>query len=55
MWEDIRDDFAGHGICAPQAWIHGTAGLLGAYHPTATGHRLGYTPALTAATARLTP
>ncbi|MEU0256558.1 SGNH/GDSL hydrolase family protein [Streptomyces sp. NPDC006184] len=46
---DVRSAFAGHEICSPDPWLHSVDWLdLGeSYHPTATGHSLGYLPRLT--------
>jgi hypothetical protein len=44
---DARDAFAGHGICASQAWINSTTWpITDSYHPTANGYRYGFLPAL---------
>jgi lysophospholipase L1-like esterase len=56
---DVRDRFAGHGVCSTDptsSWINGPATPpdVGPYHPTATGYRDGYLPALDAATAAVT-
>jgi hypothetical protein len=42
--------FAGHGVCSSSPWIHGIAGLIGAYHPNANGYRYGYLAALNTVT-----
>ncbi|AYN43175.1 SGNH/GDSL hydrolase family protein [Streptomyces dangxiongensis] len=46
---DVRSAFGGHEICSPEPWLHSADWLdLGeSYHPTATGHSLGYLPLLT--------
>ncbi|WP_344028655.1 SGNH/GDSL hydrolase family protein [Pseudonocardia kongjuensis] len=50
---DVRDAFAGHGLCGAEPWINPpAAGSPAAYHPTAAGYRDGYLPALDAAAAR---
>jgi lysophospholipase L1-like esterase len=51
VFADVRAAFEGHGICARTPWVHGVSVLRPAdsFHPTATGQRLGYLPALTAA------
>ncbi|MEV1292564.1 SGNH/GDSL hydrolase family protein [Pseudonocardia sp. NPDC049635] len=50
---DVRDAFAGHGLCGADPWINPPgAGSPAAYHPTAAGYRAGYLPALDAAAAR---
>ncbi len=44
---DARPAFAGHGICAGQPWINSTTWpVTDSYHPTGTGYRSGYLPAL---------
>jgi len=44
---DVRSAFAGHGICAAQAWINAVAWPLSdSYHPTSAGYRSGYLAAL---------
>lgn len=45
---DVTDEFAGHGICAADAWIHGLVLLppTNSFHPTGTGYRNGYLAAL---------
>lgn len=45
---DVRPRFAGHGLCGTDPWITGLTDP-GAFHPTATGYRAGYLPALRAA------
>ena len=49
---DVRDRFAGHGVCAPagQEWINGPGNGAESYHPTATGQQQGLLPALTSVT-----
>ena len=51
VYVDVTDDFAGHGACAPVAWIHGLEILppTDSFHPTGNGYRYGYLPAMTAA------
>ncbi|WP_328600912.1 SGNH/GDSL hydrolase family protein [Actinomadura physcomitrii] len=47
-WSDVRDEFAGHELCSGDGWLNSvTIPIDSSYHPTATGHRLGYLPALT--------
>ncbi|HET9116661.1 MAG TPA: SGNH/GDSL hydrolase family protein, partial [Pseudonocardiaceae bacterium] len=50
---DVRDQFTSHGVCSADPWINGPNGPTsgGLYHPTQTGYRDGYLPALDAATA----
>ena len=44
---DVRNAFAGHGICGADPWINPTTWpITDSYHPTATGYRYGYLPAL---------
>lgn len=51
---DVRDEFAGHGVCARREWLHGVTWPLGdSYHPTKTGQSKGYLPALTATAGRV--
>ncbi|OPC79053.1 lipase [Embleya scabrispora] len=46
---DVRDRFAGHGVCGADEWLHGvTLPLDESYHPTATGQAKGYLPGLVA-------
>ncbi|MET7302287.1 SGNH/GDSL hydrolase family protein [Embleya sp. NPDC005575] len=48
---DVRDRFAGHGVCAADEWLHGlTLPVDESYHPTATGQAKGYLPGLVALT-----
>jgi lysophospholipase L1-like esterase len=48
---DVRNAFAGHGICAGQAWINSTTWpITDSYHPTGNGYRYGYLVALDAVT-----
>ncbi|PWW63229.1 SGNH/GDSL hydrolase family protein [Actinokineospora spheciospongiae] len=48
-YEDVRDEFAGHGVCTSNPWIHGIRPLAVAesYHPTLAGQKNGYHAALT--------
>jgi lysophospholipase L1-like esterase len=50
-YSDVRDAFAGHGVCAADPWVNGLVLLPydRTYHPTRAGQELGYLPALTAA------
>lgn len=44
---DVRDAFAGHGICSSDWWLNSTTWPLSdSYHPNKQGHRDGYLPAL---------
>jgi lysophospholipase L1-like esterase len=49
---DVRDRFAGHGVCSTNPWINGPSvpGSVGPYHPNQTGYRDGYLDALDATT-----
>jgi lysophospholipase L1-like esterase len=51
IWSDVTDEFAGHGICGPSAWLHGLTVIppTDSFHPTGNGYRYGYLPALTSA------
>ncbi|GAB3502824.1 GDSL-like lipase/acylhydrolase family protein [Amycolatopsis cihanbeyliensis] len=47
---DMRDRFAGHGVCAADPWINPlTSPLIESYHPNRLGHARAYLPALLAA------
>lgn len=50
---DVRDAFAGHGVCSPDPWINGPSvpTFIGPYHPTQRGYRNGYLAALDATSA----
>jgi hypothetical protein len=45
---DVRDRFAGHGVCSTNPWINGpsVSASVGRYHPNQTGYRDGYLEAL---------
>ena len=49
---DVRDRFAGHGVCSANPWINGPSmpATVGPYHPNQTGYRDGYLDALDATT-----
>ena len=49
---DVRDRFAGHGVCSTNPWINGPSmpATVGPYHPNQTGYRDGYLDALDATT-----
>jgi hypothetical protein len=48
---DVRGIFAGHGICGASQWINPTTWpITDSYHPTASGYRYGYLPALVGVT-----
>jgi hypothetical protein len=48
VWSDVRDEFAGHGICASGAYLNGLTIVppQNSFHPNAAGYRNGYLPAL---------
>ena len=50
-WSSVEDEFAGHGICGTNAWLHGLTVLppTDSFHPNNAGYRYGYLPALNAA------
>ncbi len=50
-YADVRDAFAGHGICGRTPWINNFSLLRvpASFHPTAAGYADGYLPALAAA------
>jgi lysophospholipase L1-like esterase len=51
---DVRDQFAGHGVCSADPWINGPSAptVVGPYHPTQAGYRSGYLAVLDGVTAR---
>ncbi|MFP5072518.1 SGNH/GDSL hydrolase family protein [Pseudonocardia nantongensis] len=51
---DVRDTFAGHGVCSADPWINPPAQPTtpAVYHPNERGYTDGYLPAFTAAAAR---
>ncbi|MGC0417607.1 SGNH/GDSL hydrolase family protein [Embleya sp. AB8] len=52
---DVRNRFAGHGVCGSDEWINGiTFPIDESYHPTSTGQSDGYFPELQATTGALT-
>lgn len=47
VFADVRPYFNGHGICSFHSWVNGLLGFSkGAFHPTSTGYKDGYLPAL---------
>jgi lysophospholipase L1-like esterase len=50
---DVRDEFAGHGVCSADPWINGPSvpSFVGPYHPNQQGYRDGYLAALDATSA----
>ncbi len=51
VFADVRGRFDGHGVCSADPWINGPSvpPFVGPYHPTQTGYRDGYLPALNTA------
>jgi len=51
LFADVRDNFAGHGICAASPWINGLTVIppTDSFHPTANGYTYGYLPAMNSA------
>ena len=51
-FSDVRDEFAGHGICASAPYLNGLTVLppQNSFHPTSTGYLKGYLPAFSGAT-----
>ncbi len=50
---DVRAEFSGHELCDGARWLNSiTLPISNSYHPTATGQKDGYLPALTAAAAK---
>lgn len=52
VYEDTRDNFAGHEVCTSSPWINGInlGNIVESYHPNATGHSQAYLAALDAIT-----
>jgi lysophospholipase L1-like esterase len=52
IYEDTRDNFAGHEVCTGSPWINGInlAQIVESYHPNASGHSRAYLPALNGVT-----
>jgi lysophospholipase L1-like esterase len=49
---DVRGQFSGHELCSGDGWLHSVTVPFGdSYHPTATGHALGYLPVFSSAVA----
>ncbi len=50
-YADVRDNFAGHGVCASKPYLNGLTIIppQNSYHPNANGYTFGYLPALTSA------
>ncbi|GIF03695.1 SGNH/GDSL hydrolase family protein [Actinoplanes siamensis] len=48
---DVRDNFAGHGVCASRPYLNGLTIIppQNSYHPNGNGYTNGYLPALTGA------
>jgi hypothetical protein len=48
-FSDVRDEFAGHGICSAAPYLNGlTFPTVNSFHPNRDGYTYGYLPALTA-------
>jgi hypothetical protein len=47
-FSDVRDEFAGHGICASGAYLNGLTVIppQNSFHPNRTGYTYGYLPAM---------
>ncbi|NMO51220.1 SGNH/GDSL hydrolase family protein [Actinoplanes sp. TBRC 11911] len=52
LFSDVRDEFAGHGICAATPYLNGLTVLppQNSFHPNQSGYTFGYLPALVEAT-----
>ncbi|GAA4590365.1 lysophospholipase L1-like esterase [Actinoplanes octamycinicus] len=50
-YADVRDNFAGHGVCASRPYLNGLTIIppQNSYHPNSSGYTYGYLPALTSA------
>ncbi|BCJ41879.1 lipase 1 [Actinoplanes ianthinogenes] len=50
-YSDVRDNFAGHGVCASKPYLNGLTIIppQNSYHPNSSGYTYGYLPALTSA------
>jgi lysophospholipase L1-like esterase len=50
-YADVRDNFAGHGVCASKPYLNGLTIIppQNSYHPNSNGYTNGYLPALTSA------
>lgn len=50
-WSDVRDEFAGHGICSATPYINdlNVLALTNSFHPNKTGYTYGYLPAFSGA------
>jgi lysophospholipase L1-like esterase len=51
VFSDVRNQFAGHELCSGDNWLHSVdwTNISDSYHPTATGHSLGYLPVFSTA------
>ncbi|MFJ4100080.1 SGNH/GDSL hydrolase family protein [Amycolatopsis japonica] len=47
-YEDVRDDFDGHGVCSAKPWMNGLVlrNIVESYHPNKAGQANGYYQAL---------
>ena len=52
-WSDVRDEFAGHGICSATPYINDLSvlALTNSFHPNKTGYTYGYLPAFSGSVA----
>jgi lysophospholipase L1-like esterase len=51
---DVRSEFSGHELCDDSGWLNSITLPIGdSYHPTATGQKNGYLPAITTAAAKV--
>ena len=50
-WSDVRDEFAGHGVCGSRPYLNGLTIIppQNSYHPNSSGYTNGYLPALNSA------
>ncbi|WP_030438895.1 SGNH/GDSL hydrolase family protein [Actinoplanes subtropicus] len=48
-FSDVRDEFAGHGICASSPYLNGLTLSQNAFHPNKNGYTYGYLPAFSGA------
>ncbi|GIF16228.1 SGNH/GDSL hydrolase family protein [Actinoplanes teichomyceticus] len=51
VYADVRDNFAGHGVCSSRPYLNGLTIIppQNSYHPNVNGYTSGYLPALTGA------
>ena len=50
-WSDVRDEFAGHGVCSSAPYLNGLTIIppQNSFHPNRNGYTYGYLPALAVA------